>query len=493
MGSTRRTYGHEYQSSGIPFVRIENLRGGRIDAESIIVFIDAAGDEKLKRSRLAANDVLFSLAGTIGRTAIVTDNDVPANTNQALGIVRGYEAVYEPRFLSHILSSPEVQSLATSAMRGGAMNNISLGDLKSLDLPIPPMREQGRIVEEIDKQLTRLDAGVAALKRVEANLKRYKAAVLKAAIEGRLTEKWRAEHADVEPASELLKRILTERRRRWEQSELAKMRIKGKLPTDDRWKKQYPEPETPEVPDSAGNPGTWCWATLSQLGLLDRGKSRHRPRDAEHLYGGRYPFIQTGEIGGSDGMIRSWKRTYSEAGLAQSRLWPAGTLCITIAANIAETAILGFDGCFPDSVVGFRGEEDEIDVRYVEFYMRTAQSELERLAPATAQKNINLATLRRLAVPLPPLPEQLEIVAEVERRLSVASAIISANARTIRRASRLRQSIFKRAFEGKLVPQDPTDEPASVLLDRIRAARAAPGASRTAFDKQRRRKQASTA
>jgi type I restriction enzyme S subunit len=152
-------------------------------------------------------------------------------------------------------------------------------------------------------------------------------------------------------------------------------------------------------------------------------------------------------------------------------LWPAGTLCITIAANIAETAILTFDACFPDSVVGFLPADDSVSARFLEAFLCTVQKYLEAYAPATAQKNINLETLSEVAVPLPPPAEQEQIVALVEERLSqIDSAEKTIDAELIR-SKRLRQSILKRAFEGQLVPQDPKDEPASVLLERIKATR----------------------
>jgi type I restriction enzyme S subunit len=188
---------------------------------------------------------------------------------------------------------------------------------------------------------------------------------------------------------------------------------------------------------------------LPEIGHLGRGKSKHRPRNAQFLYGGKYPFIQTGDIRHADGVITSYAQTYSEAGLAQSKLWKKGTLAITIAANIAETAILGVDACFPDSVVGFI-PNDDVDVKFIEFYVRTIKDNLERYAPATAQKNINLDVLQKVEIPLPRLEEQRRIVAEVERRLSVARQVESSVEDGLARASRLRQAVLRSAFEGRL-------------------------------------------
>ena len=121
----------------------------------------------------------------------------------------------------------------------------------------------------------------------------------------------------------------------------------------------------------------WTQQKISSLGDFDRGKSKHRPRDAARLYGGPYPFIQTGDITNSNGRITNFRQTYSEAGLAQSRLWPEGTLAITIAANIAETALLTFPACFPDSVVGFTAHPKKADVRFVEFLFQAMRKQVK--------------------------------------------------------------------------------------------------------------------
>lgn len=142
--------------------------------------------------------------------------------------------------------------------------------------------------------------------------------------------------------------------------------------------------------DPATNPKGWKVQRLSEIGTLDRGVSKHRPRNDPTLLGGDHPLIQTGEVANCDGYIRAYTSTYSDKGLRQSKLWPAGTLCITIAANIAKTGILRFDACFPDSVVGFTASEVSI-IEYVRFWLSFLQKTLEANAPESAQKNINLA------------------------------------------------------------------------------------------------------
>ena len=364
-------------------------------------------------------------------------------------------------YLKYFLSQGEFVSFA---------NSVSTGDRPRVDfelisgypIPLPPILEQHRIVAEIEKQFSRLNASVAALERVRDNLKRYRASVLQAACGGRLVateaELARTEGREYEHADELLERILNERRQSWEQNNTGR--------------RAYKEPVAPDASGLAELPQGWAWATMPQLGELGRGKSRHRPRNDPKLLGGPYPFIQTGDIRLSDGLVTRHSQTYSDVGLAQSRLWPSGTLCITIAANIAETGVLSYDSCFPDSVVGFISHIGQALSRFLELFIRTQKNEIQRFAPATAQKNINLRLLSEIAVPLPPMGEQLRIVAEVKRRLSIvhqAEAVVDAN---LDHAERLRQSILRQAFCGGLLPQDATDEPASQLLERIRAERA---------------------
>ena len=157
--------------------------------------------------------------------------------------------------------------------------------------------------------------------------------------------------------------------------------------------------------DPLSNPKCFPKIQLDILGTIDRGISKHRPRDASFLFGGRYPFIQTGNVANSGGWINNYSQTYSEEGLAQSRLWPEGTLCITIAANIAKTGILTFDACFPDSVVGFLPNQG-ITTEYIMFALNLFQQRLEANAPQAAQKNINLQILRSLKIPKPPFDIQ---------------------------------------------------------------------------------------
>jgi type I restriction enzyme S subunit len=197
--------------------------------------------------------------------------------------------------------------------------------------------------------------------------------------------------------------------------------------------------------DPVTNPKGWEVSPFGSLGKLDRGKSKHRPRNDPSLLGGKYPLIQTGDVANSKGVIKKYTQTYSDKGLAQSRMWPAGTLCITIAANIAQTGILTFDSCFPDSIVGFK-PNNRVTTEYIQAWLGFLQPLLEDLAPQSAQKNINLQMLRELDVPVPPIDLQSKFSEFVER--------IGNNSRNYEKSEAVMDNLFnsllQRAFRGEL-------------------------------------------
>jgi len=191
--------------------------------------------------------------------------------------------------------------------------------------------------------------------------------------------------------------------------------------------------------DPVKNEKGWEVKKLEQLGKLDRGVSKHRPRNAPELLGGPYPLIQTGDVANSGGWIKNYKSTYSEIGLKQSKMWPVNTLCITIAANIAKTGILTFDACFPDSIVGFNSYNQTNNV-FVQYWFSFFQKILEEQAPESAQKNINLAILRNLGVIAPPIKLQEAFAKKIE-------LINALKAKTnVEKSEKLFQSLLQRPF-----------------------------------------------
>ena len=182
--------------------------------------------------------------------------------------------------------------------------------------------------------------------------------------------------------------------------------------------KKYDELEQSIFYDMFGDPVKndkgWVVKKLGEIGSLGRGVSKHRPRNAPELLGGTMPLIQTGDVANADFYIKNYNSTYSELGVAQSKVWKKGTLCITIAATIGKCAFLNFDACFPDSVVGFVSKEEYVEKVFVFYIFRNLQKILEEEAPCVAQKNINLMILENLDIPLPPLPLQQEFASKIE-------------------------------------------------------------------------------
>ena len=159
----------------------------------------------------------------------------------------------------------------------------------------------------------------------------------------------------------------------------------------------------------------WKKVSLSEMGIVSRGKSKHRPRNDARLYGGRYPFIQTGDIGAAGLYVTDYSQTYNEEGLAQSKLWEKNTLCITIAANIADTALLAFPACFPDSIMGFVPHKDVANVKYVKYCFDILKKDCQQISQGTAQDNLSWKKLSTIKFPCPPLEVQNRIASILSR------------------------------------------------------------------------------
>ena len=195
----------------------------------------------------------------------------------------------------------------------------------------------------------------------------------------------------------------------------------------------------------------WLDKTLEQISTtFGRGKSRHRPRNDPALYGGKYPFIQTGDVRNAGHFITEFSQTYSEAGLAQSKLWPKGTICITIAANIAETGILDFDACFPDSVIGVVPNPAEAEVGFVEYLLQSFKVRIQALGQGSAQANINMGTFENERFPFPSVAVQRQIVAKLDDLSAETQRLESLYQQKIAALDALKQSLLHQAFSGDL-------------------------------------------
>jgi type I restriction enzyme S subunit len=352
---------------------------------------------------------------------------------------------------------------------GTTFNAITGGQLKEFAIPLPPLPEQHRIVTKVEELFTQLDAGVGALTKAKAQLKRYRQSVLKSACEGRLVpteaELARAEGRDYEPADVLLARIGKERREKWD----AENKRRGKKNA------KYKEPAAPGVSGLPGLPEGWRWVSLDQLIIhILAGKSfkcEERPPDRNEIGVVKVSAVTWGEFNESESktcknseMVRD-DFLIEEGDFLFSR---ANTIelvgaCV-IVKQISKMLMLS------DKILRFGFAV--ILPKWVLVNLRTVfgRSEIERLATGNqdSMRNIGQDRIRQIRIPLPPLREQHCIVAEIERRLSVADETEKTIDQSLKQAERLRQSILKSAFEGKLVSQDPNDEPAEKLLERIK-------------------------
>ena len=381
-----------------------------------------------------------------------------------------------PRFAMQALRTPQVRRHLTSSVSGvgGSLMRVRMDALWRTKIPLAPLPEQHRIVAKIESLFARLDEGISALKRAEANLERYRASVLKAAVEGRLTERWRRENPPEETGEDLLRRILAERRKRWDAEQLAKFEAKGRKPPKN-WRAKYKEPVTPDTSGLPGLPEEWCWASFEALCDVQLGKmlSRTAREGAENrrLYL-RNSNVRWFSIDESDLKSMSFKE--SELNRYAVR---RGDLLVCEGGEPGRCSV--YKG--PDATLMYqkalhraRPHLADVSTEFLQYCLAHQVAHGIGM-PRYSETTIRHLTLEKIkAVPLPVAPaiEQRRIARRVaEQRAILVKETAATLTVSIQGASRLRQSILKRAFEGRLVPQDPDDEPASVLLERIRAER----------------------
>jgi type I restriction enzyme S subunit len=364
----------------------------------------------------------------------------------------------------------QVETLRANSS-GSAQGVISRSDLGDIELLVAPVAEQHRVVEKLEELLSDLEAGVSALERARANLTLYRAAVLKAAVEGRLTEKWRAAHPDVEHAEKLLERILAERRKKWEELQLKKFAEKGQAPPKG-WKDKYSDPVKPDVAELPRLPEAWCWATVDQVSLSIRYGSSAKTREDDR---NGVPVLRMGNI--QEGRIDLSRLKFlpeKHEEFPELFLEPRDVLFNRTNSPelVGKTAVYKGNPApcsYASYLIGIRplsGWEPDVLAYFVNSSLGRAWI-ASVVSQQVGQANVNGSKLAALAFPLPPVKEQLEIVKLVEEQISSLDRTGKDTEELLVKAHRLRQSVLKRAFEGKLVPQDPKDEPASELLKRI--------------------------
>jgi type I restriction enzyme, S subunit len=467
-----------YAGSGeVPFIKVYNLtERGLLDFSVKPTFVDRSTHERLlARSRVIPGDVLINIVGPpLGKVAIVPEDFPEWNINQAIAIFRPREGI-DNKYLAFAFQTDSIMYRVTSLAKATAgQSNIGVGMCRRLlPVPIAPLNEQRRIVANIEELFSDLDAAVAALTRAKANLKRYRAAVLKAAVEGKLTEAWRAEHPEVEPATKLLDRILAERRRKWEAAQQAKFAAAGKPPPKD-WRSKYAEPKPPDTTGLPELPEAWCWASTEQTSEVQGGIQKQPKRAPQKNH---YPFLRVANVHRNRLELDDVHQIELFGDELERLRLRAGDMLVVEGngskSEIGRSAIwMGqVDDCVHQNHIirirFFAGTS-----RYLNAYWNSPTGNgkvMDQAASTSGLYTLSVTKVCALPIPLAPLAEQEDIVAEVESKLSLIAAAETEIDHGLLRAARLRQSILKQAFEGKLVPQDPQDEPASALLSGIAA------------------------
>lgn len=400
------------KNEGYPMLSGRNVLNGKINFETDRYVSEEDYQKEYRRTPIEPNDVLLTIVGTIGRTTVVPQEYSPFVLQRSVALIK---PKINSNYLAYYFSSPYFQSYLQNNAKGTAQKGVYLKTLKSSVIPLPPFNEQKRIAEILERLLNKIEEAKHLIEEAKKTFELRRASIL-----NQLFEKNHFVTLD----------------------ENKEKRIPYKLPEG------------------------WKWKKLSEIGGLKRGKSKHRPRNDKKLFDGPYPFIQTGDVARAEKFIESYNQTLSEFGLAQSALFEEGTLCITIAANIADTALLAFDSCFPDSVVGFNSNHEYISNDYIHYYISTIKQELEHYAPATAQKNINLKVLNEVLVPVPPKDKYssiMKVINSLEKKEDFALKQIDLE----RNIENLKQSILSKAFKGELGTTDPNDEPAIEFLKSI--------------------------
>ena len=419
------------------------------------------------RQKVRAGNTLFSTVRTYLKNVAMVPTELDGQVASTGFCVLNPSDEIEPRFVFYHVVSDDFVSNLNPLQRGTSYPAVRDDDVLTQRIDLPPLPEQRRIVAEIETQFTRLDAAVAALRRAQANLKRYRASVLRAACSGELVpteaELARAEGREYEPADVLLERVLAERRARWESQE----KRRGK----------YKEPAAPDTSDLPTLPDGWVWATLAQLGEVRLGRQRSPKRATGP---NMRPYMRAANVTWDGLDLTDVKEMdFTPAEYETYGLLPGDILLSEASGSpdeVGKPAVWNgeIDGCcFQNTLIRVRAAFEIVPYLQHHLFSDARSGALGRAARGVGIHHLGAQRAETWAVGLPPLAEQRRIVAEVERRLSVIQQAEATVEASLQRAERLRQSILRRAFAGELMPQDPDDEPASVLLERIRAQREA--------------------
>jgi type I restriction enzyme S subunit len=459
----------EYCSDGTVTLRMYNISAGRLVLRDLMR-VRLNPDEQANYG-LVEGDILVNRVNSpelVGKACVIPANAGPLAFESKNIRVRPCQGISSP-LVNYWLNSTRIRRHFTEECKATTgMATVDQGQLAALPVPLPPINEQKRIVAKVEALQARSDAAKEALDAIPPLLEKFRQSVLAAAFRGELTKKWREAHPDVEPASKLLERIRAERRRKWEEANP---------------KKKYVEPEPVDTEGLPELPEGWCWATLDELTVWGPQNGLYVPKEQ---YGGAVPILRV------DDYQIDWSRQSAELqGIdvpqaeADKYGLQVGDLVINRVnspSHLGKSIVVGdrhIPAVFESNMMRLRLSA-EVSPSLTHLYLSSSRGKdmLTRDAKwAVNQASINQGDVGRTPVPLSPSREQICVVRQIERVLAVGQASARALAGIGENLVTLNQSILAKAFRGELVPQDPNDEPASVLLERIRADRAATNAA----------------
>lgn len=451
-------YGMEHLDSGIPVIRGEHIKGDATISHDWddYWFVSPEVSGKFPRTVTEVSDIIMSVRGSVGKIGIVDEQLKGAQVSPNCIKVALFKEQCLPSFVVYYLRSVSAQALINTLVNATTIQTIKAGLFTQIYVPLSPLAEQQRIVAKIEELFTRLDAGVEALKKIKAQLKRYRQSVLKHAFEGKLTQEWRQAHKDeLEPASVLLECI------KQECHKTAKGKYKDPSPLDTS--------NLPELPEG------WVWARVGDMSVVMGGKRLPKGHQYADVDTGM-PYIRVTDFRNMTVDMTNLRFLKQETkGLISKYTISREDLYISIAGSIGKV------GTVPDRLDDANLTENAAkitdlhnDKRYMCYVLNSSfcQEQILRLIVSSNQPKLALFRIEQIVFPLSHPSEQHQIVSEIERRFSVADEIEKTVDHSLKQAERLRQSVLEKAFEGKLVPQDPNDEPAEKLLERIRGQRA---------------------
>lgn len=462
---------------GVPYIRPTELVDDAIDIAALKrTSVDIA--RRYDRARLAAGDIVLAIVGTIGKLAIVPRELAGANITQSSARIRP-PTWMQPRFLAHVLKSPQMRAQFDAVEFGIGVRRLNIAHVRALQVAVPPLPELRRIVAKLDALQSRSRRAKDALDAIPPLLERFRQSVLAAAFRGDLTAAWRAKNPDVEPASELLKRIRVERRAKWEEAESAKRAktakgAKGIGLGDNGWRGKYQEPEAVDASGLPELPAGWCWANLGELADRITDGTHQPPPTVES----GIPFIGIRNVIGGVidwDTVDKWVSPETHAALTERCPPEIGDVLYTaVGATFGRAVTIESDRpfVFQRHIAHIKLLRGYVGAKFVGAALNSPLvfSQACRVARGAAQPTVTLGDLSRLALPIPPALEQNAILDRVERMLRFRDAAEVQILGCAERTAGLDSALLAKAFRGELVAQDPSDEPASALLARLGGA-----------------------